>query len=568
MLAVATLDPSTLCLWLNPTPLTDATNVEQCFASLDLSRRADLSEYQSYYSGLPSKAQDFSAGIASAVWHEKRHFLDLILTNYGAYRVRQFFMVAVNSMAILKTLDKRIAFPLWVYTSSMRRTLAGLPEPPQPIATMCREILYRQALFSNENRPITIQNFKCEIGGDAQLEALGYIFQLGSLQYWLGPDAAVRWQKSLGDDQHANTRYRWAELIADAYDLLPTHTAPVEFVDLTLLVSVLYASLMMRAWGQSYTHDRAGAINILPPFARIRMLLDELKGFRYGIASLSVGEAWELVNSRCKKLWGKTATEELEADYLHEEKWVAKLDTAEHGARAFRDFHEVRGTLIDAFKQSPEMFLDLNRWSESVLPKLQPNIIMANPGGVDGTPPDGMEPVLKDDAPEQSAHWWWAAMLGKDDSPYCFRSKDAWLFVIQYLGPLAKLMLCGRRHELMIGPELLLMERELKRLKFTIYFEPAFEYPSEQDDTEDFYRLTTRSQFTCDFCRVEIQRGQGKLIGPWTIRRNIKLAHACASGLGEGDLGWIRLWKDWSHWHFCDRCLDLVKEKQLLEFGL
>jgi hypothetical protein len=42
------------------------------------------------------------ANIISSIWHEKRHFLDFILTNYGAFRVRQFFQVYFNLNLVLE----------------------------------------------------------------------------------------------------------------------------------------------------------------------------------------------------------------------------------------------------------------------------------------------------------------------------------------------------------------------------------------------------------------------------------------------------------------------------------
>jgi hypothetical protein len=129
-------------------------------------------------------------------------------------------------------------------------------------------------------------------------------------------------------------------------------------------------------------------------------------------------------------------------------------------------------------------------------------------------------------------------------------------FVLRYLAPLAKLILSGRRHQLMIGPELLLMEHELERMGYSIYFDVPFEFPVEDDDTSDYFLLASRTEFKCDFCRGEIVRGSGRLIGPWTLRRNRRLAETCIVGLGGGEIGRAWIWKDWSHWHYCGTCVE------------
>jgi hypothetical protein len=558
MIGVATLDPSTLALWFNPTYITDVDNAELCDTTFRLALGQQLTEYQSFYSKLDSASRLYSANIASAIWHEKRHFLDLVLTNYGAYRVRQFFMVACNSMPMLNKLEKRIAFPFHVYIDPVRRRLAGVPIPESSIEQLATEIAFRQELFSHEARNIDVNGSKCELGGDAQLEALAYSFQVGANQMWLGSDGAKQWHLGLGDAIE-NARYRWAELVADAYELLPRRSAEdLEFADFTLLITILYAALMMRSWGQAYSHPQLGSVNVLPPYIRLRMLLDDLKGIAFSAASLSVLDAWELVNKRCKKLFDRTAIEELEADYALEGDWVKKLDAKDHAAIAFGDFHNLRGRFIDVIRETPEQVLDLMQWSDRFLPRLQPLTILANPSGVDGEPPCGMEAVL-DQSGSSSNGWWWAALLQQPPSRSSFKESNSWLFVLRYLAPLAKLILSGRRHQLMIGPELLLMEHQLERLGYTIYFDGPFEFPTEQDDTTDFYRLSSRKKFVCDFCRATIPHGGGRLTGPWTIRRNRRLAQACVDGLGGDEIGLQRFWRDWSHWHCCDTCFSNFK---------
>jgi hypothetical protein len=536
LIGVATLDPSTLALWYNSSALASPDNIHVMEQSFRLAVGSDLDKYRKFYSTLGENNKAFSADIASAIWHEKRHFLDLILTNYGAYRVRQFFMISANAFPVLKALPSRVAFPFLVYADPIRRRLAAVEAPTGILKTFVDEVVARQMIMSLENRVLDIAGHKCEMGGDAQLEALAYNFQIGANQTWLGYDGAREWQARLGE-LHGNTRYRWLEIISDSYQLAPNKKVGQQTVaaDHTLVIAIVYASLMMRSWGQSYSHDRLGEVGILPPYARFRALLEDLRGYSYSFGSLSVEAAWTLANERCRKLFGRTAEEELDIDYDFEGSWVAKLPASDPAAKAFSDFHKLRGRFIQTLKKNPCKILDLRDWSKDLLPDINPYVVLAYPPGFDATLPADLVSVLEERL-TQHERVCWAALFQPRIGGFSFEDQESWLFVFKYLAPLAKLILFGRRHDLMIGSELLLMEEQLRNVGKSVVFDDAFEYPVEGDDTSDFWRLLDREESKCDFCASPIARPSGRVIGPWGLRRNNKLLTVCVHALGDGDL--------------------------------
>lgn len=78
------------------------------------------------------------ATVATAVWHEKRHFLDFILTNYGAFRVRQFFMLYCNIYPVLKFAEDtgELLVPLQSYTDSAFCKHMNIKPPTEEILSL------------------------------------------------------------------------------------------------------------------------------------------------------------------------------------------------------------------------------------------------------------------------------------------------------------------------------------------------------------------------------------------------------------------------------------------------
>jgi hypothetical protein len=75
--------------------------------------------------------------LASCVWHEKRHFFDVCLTNYGARRFRDLFTIAANVYPLIAEAKRRgepVWFPVEVYGDPVIRRVFGISEPPANIA--------------------------------------------------------------------------------------------------------------------------------------------------------------------------------------------------------------------------------------------------------------------------------------------------------------------------------------------------------------------------------------------------------------------------------------------------
>src|SRR5688572_5203261 len=107
MIPVVQLDPATLSLWLDVSLISGGPHGHKLS---ELTQRAAFGENNEVIEeirALPDrKLASRAAHLVSCLWHEKRHFLDLLLTNYGALRVRHYFALYMNMSGILSRCTK------------------------------------------------------------------------------------------------------------------------------------------------------------------------------------------------------------------------------------------------------------------------------------------------------------------------------------------------------------------------------------------------------------------------------------------------------------------------------
>src|SRR5215469_4705477 len=137
-------------LALDPTSLT--LNVEGSFLSaggnagvlVDVFNESYVGDSQALRETLQEIDDPFvrarAAHFATCVWHEKRHFLDFLLTNYGALRMRQYFSIYSNHFFLLSGAREHgniLWAPLMVYLDEVHRTLKNIPAAwPKALAEM------------------------------------------------------------------------------------------------------------------------------------------------------------------------------------------------------------------------------------------------------------------------------------------------------------------------------------------------------------------------------------------------------------------------------------------------
>lgn len=558
MIAIAQLDPASLALWYTPDLLHFGGATEDAslaaVAALD-GNVVDAAQTIARASAGPARVR--AAHLASVVWHEHRHFADLLLTNYGAYRVRQYLLTYANMghvFAEVRRANTPLFCPITAYLDPVEREAYGLPTLPHAVEPMARQLAQGAAMLADERRVMTARFGPQEFGGDAQLEALAYYFQYRAVGALFGDALSRDVQYDLPARQQANETYRWAVRLALTQGVAPGEPRPdgtIEVTDFTLMSAILLGSLAVRRWGQSQTVD--GERHSGWAWTRLNGLLRVLRG--QGRKPVAPADAWETVNAAAKKLWGRTVLEELRADYAHEAAGIAQV-SAGVPRRVWVAFHETRGQLLALLESAPELFIAPEPYAFELLPRLRPLTVLAVPHGQLDTPPAGYDRVIgyRHPTPHPEGEWWWAAVheVKPEPSAFALADREASVEVVEFWAPTAKLLMAGRAHHLALGPELINAEQRLRTMGVELRFHPSFRWPNASPDISYLFDLRGTAEVLCDWCRRPVVSPAGALISPWELRKRSDRADIAVTALGGGETGYLRFLRDWSPWVACE----------------
>lgn len=566
MISVAALDPSSLTLWVDFTQISTSPAEKYIQELCAISLGPHPQKAGPYIAGISDlSVAKRCAQVVSSLWHEERHFLDLLLTNYGAFRVRQFFELYVNAGLILSNIRKDkvdLHCPLHVYADPVISRYRGIRCQNQNILTLAKAMKNRRATLNSDQFIVDSSVGPINVGGEAQLEALAAFFQTGSSQAHVGDPTL--WQKDVANWKKSS-RYRWAEYLGELMGVMPVLRSKSEDIagaDLSLLIPLLFSSLMMRAWGQRQNDSGYGTSGL--PSDRLSGLMHSFEGFHFEFGELNINDAWNLVNQHAKQLWGRSIHEELLEDYDQEEKYCSRISQLDYVrpciVKALNGYHNTRGKLIKLLKSNPEWFLDVNAFSTNLLPALNPILVNAVPCGVYGEPPIGTHLVYGYRHPDYQGEdglWWWAVGHHSHGGVELADTEE-WLDIASYYAPLAKIMMNGRRHKTMLGPEILSIQKRLEAAGISIKLDPLYVFPEREETIENLYYLQMRNTLTCDWCGKSVHKPSGRLISPWVFRLNSHNANLAIEAFGGGIHGELKFLKDWSFWVFCDDCASTI----------
>jgi len=516
--------------------------------------------------------------LASSVWHEKRHFLDYLLTNYGALRIRQYFSIYSNFHLLVEQAKRHggvLWMPLTTYLDPCKKILHQIQNDwPKDLA---QNILNATQLFQGDQETrTTSKGERAQFGGEAQFEAFGWGYQIASAQQILGLELAQEAHKDLLRFGAAGqVRYRWMEQIGSHMGIYPVFEQNGGYIgDASFILPLILASLQIRAYGQ--TRNVPQSRFSAAASTRLFTMLEVVKGLRLKFGELSFEDSWELVNKLCAKLWGRSAIEEMEEDYRQEEEFLAQLSTAEmcptEVRSAYAEYHSLRGSLIELLKCSPGSILDPSSFTANVLPSLHPTVILFSANGTLGDAPKDYEVIqgYQDDDPAHQCKWWWA--ITPTTNPFvhaeslAFKDSKGWSVIASMIGPLTKLALNGRAHRTTIGAEFYAVEQRLTLRGINIEVDAYYRYPREdpREQMEIFYLLAGRRIVNCDLCSRKMNRPDGRLLQHWLFWHNDVTHWIAVKGFTPDgaslEVGKEHFLRDWSPWTCCDACFDALSE--------
>jgi len=576
MIPILQFDPATLTLWYDTQLLASARSSREVGLALHYA----LDGREDWLKCLVRQQTDpwtrtRCATVASAVWHEKRHFLDFVLTNYGAMRLRQFFQCYLNTRAFLQVAKEsgRILVPLDRNLDSLRCEMMEISCTNPELLKLATWIQDSKEALLSERQRIVKRGSTYEMGGEAILECIAYHVQLGKTHRVFGAELNASVQTDNIEKTSIADKYQWvftvllqSGLMKAEYQGQDSGMGRIMLQD-GPLIPLLYGALAGRYHQQPQT--QSAFVSSAHPAERLVSLIAHYDEHKIGLADMTNEEAWESVNAACKQIFGRDVTEEIDADYAKEGEFIAYLRSTgidEFVNGAYEDFHRLRGRIIQTLKDDPKAVLDQAKWSDSFVNKTRPFVVAAAPAGIIGEPPNGFERLsgYSDPGADLEKHpdyrWWWTAIRVEpdaDEAQNIFRLGDQkdWSRIIADFAPVAKLMIDGNRMRSMVGPELMSTKIRIERQTgVELIIDSLSRFPVERFDISEWYFLTGRDSFRCQVTHQIVRVPHGRIIGPWEFRRKPAFRRALLEYLsGEPQARMLRaIWRDWSPWLVCD----------------
>jgi hypothetical protein len=445
-------------------------------------------------------------------------------------------------------------FPVELYGSPVLRRLLKISDPPNNILQIASLAKAIKDFSTQLDAPLANRDRLLYLGGEAQLEGLGQVSQVHSIEYTFGAEDVIEITNKYVRKMAPEGPYRSIETVARKLGC--DHDNGKAIVLNPNLASALFITALC---GRFFGAGPKPAADLLAPMSRLSRLIEEL-GPAPGRYDMSDEEAAELVDKAAKRLWGRTAFEEIAADI---DTMEAKVDAAKNAwlnmweglYDAYKDFVKLRRRVLARAKTLgpasvlPRAFPIL--WRD----RLKPWQVVATPGGdfeAEGAPiVFGTKLSVPRGLPESVA---WARLHIAEDSDtddvFAPRAREAWLQVLEHHAPGAFLMLNGRRHRRMVPFELEQRIAEIEGYEIPVRFHPLFEWPEQRDqrsrigDTLALSEFSGRTSFTCDITGNEIKPNEAATLTPWEFRRSPLLPKFQEHGI----IAEFKLLTDWSDW--------------------
>ncbi len=562
------LDPASLGLWFGLRGSGDQNADRVRLLAANAALRGDAGQVAQAVSECETESRARrSAAIASTMWHECRHFADIALTNFGAFKIRRYLTVYANIGKLASGLAQsgKLHCPVTDYMSDVTRLIYGLKEPDEDVMALLRDIAGRSRMQSEDAAMVPSPMGHISIGGKAQLEAIAYLCQSASIGKAIGLDAALNTVSDVPDPDTLKSNYGWVAAL-ESLGLIHGFTVGENFgiISGEPLVPLLFASLCTRHWGQPQVETEYGGMGF--PAGRLATLAQKL-GPKWRRSWPDWSDAWNQVNDVSESIWGRSAIGELEEDIRifggYVEELTAHMGEESAPARWASDLYKLRVALLSLLRESPRVLLHLEE-APTLTGLLNVPFIAAAPHGKDYPLPAGYERLSGFSTPGErpDSGWWWAAARRFDQSGTGLGLTDfnAWAAIAADYAPTAKLLLQGRRHRIMLGPELMSAEQRIRATGTDLQFNPAFAVPGESNDLAIFWHFSESDTLICDFCRSAVERPRGAIISEWAFRVSRELAGVAIGGYGDGDeeAGNRRFVRDWSAWFACPACQESI----------
>lgn len=557
MIPTVQFDPGTLAVW------TSAGTLPEPAASLAAAAMRLAAAGEDPLEGLSDIPRDDPLRarllwLVSAVWHEKRHYFDTCLTNYGARRFRDLYTLAANFGSFVAESAEH-GEPLWlpveIYADPIQRAVRGIAEPPSNIVEIARRARLMKSMMTELDAPFTVGTDQIHLGGEAQMEGLAQVSQLHSIELSFGMndlfDVTTRFVHRLPQ----RGPYRAIEAVAGWLGCFGTTPKGLTVAN-TGLAGALFATALC---GQFFGHGPTPPVDAVSPGRRLGRMLEAL-GPGSGQFEMQDEESAEIVDKLARRLWGRTAVEEIAADVdAMEEKVsleIAPWLSIESLYEIFLDFIALRRRLLSAVRDAGSHTLLPRSFPARWRDRIRPWHVVAWPGGTETEEGEMILGTELDIADERKRFYpgtvglAWLSIADSSE-PFAPHNNAAWLQMLKRHSPRALLMLNGRQHRRMVPNELERTVDEIRRMGVDVRFHPRFEWPerreleSQVSEAIQLAEFSGRTSFTCDITGDEISPDKAAVLTPWEFRRSSLMQRFQENA---GPFGEIQLLIDWSDW--------------------
>lgn len=580
MIPVIQFDPASLSIWYDAHLLAKCRGADDLRNAIELAYEGRDNELRSSIAAIKdSRVQIRAAHWASSIWHEKRHFLDFLITSYGALRIRQFFEIYRNLSAVFHkdTSAKRILLPLDSNLDPLKREIFGIGDVDPGVLQLAESIEKRKSMLADDRRSIPFKGLgHIELGGEAILEAIAYHTQITKVHAVFGSEMSRAIQQDQPPGQSIGSKYRWAyELLFEAGLLAAHQEGDRMWIEDEPFLPLLYGALAGRFWKQEQTRSEWSSSYL--PAERLSGLIIKLRETVPNFKALKSLDAWQAVNQAATSIFGRSVLEETEIDIEFEGKYIKLLsdrddvNNAASPMHAYQEYHALRETMFAKLKNQPATVLTCSGFADDLVGKLRPMVVVAASAGEIGVPPEGFKSLISYAHPEEDydkvpeARWWWAATrkpaLKPREGLYELKAHSTWCNIVSDYAPMAKLAAAGLRCRVMLGPEIISIKSRMEHafgLKLVI--DGLYAPEMHANDISYWYYITGHDRVRCDLSFDFIQSPEGRMLDPWELRLRPKLNEALMVSMG-GSAGFIRLamWRDWSPWILGERGGDLFQ---------
>jgi hypothetical protein len=508
--------------------------------------------------------------LASCLWHEKRHFIDLVLTTYGSAVFRQVLEVQFNLPSLLaRHSQRKLVVPLRTYTDRTRLKIVGATDSAaidETFMAFIRAIERRRKRFLSDNSAIKIGGDSIELSGTSFLETIAFLSQTAGIREFFSEDLSLAAQTRLQNLFGKLLPYTWLLHFSTALEMradVPPRSSVVTYAD--ALVPLLYASLCGRTW----LKDGPANYQSLP-VSRFWAILEHLRSTGETLAGCSVEEAFQLVDQATGELWSESIASSLAESLTWEGEQLKVFEShvsdelQEIPLRVWRDYLRLRRLAVEHFQQAPMAFLDPVRFAPELLGHLEPLTMIVVEKGSTSAPPDGVDLVWHDERVVRSAEGersmkvWWSYLVGKaiERNDWALRPRDekAWVEYYTLFVSVSRLLLEGRLWADAKGPDMEFAEGLLRgKLGLDLIFDPLYGYPDAEINA-GLFRLFFGNGRLCDVTERRLEPETAVFLSPVVIHmsphnKDFMRKHIPGLLLGR-EQSWFSIsaeW-DWSGW--------------------